>query len=543
MSVLLDSEPTPDPWALTAAKLRERDHDTAYADAPVLDVYARISFNPATGDLEKTDRQITDCLANIERRTAGSSGGPARLGKVLRDDNISAWKRRAKRKDWDALLKRLESRAAQGVVCWHSDRLLRQPRDLEKLIDFGEEGLVLASCFGEYDLANHDHRFQLRILTAAACKSSDDTSERQKRKAKAMREKGKLDGTGGRSFGFPGNQRTSAADRERLRQTGEKPPQVPDEQVAAERDALVWGTQKYLDGMPLADIARKWNSWEWDAADGSPRVGLRTTTGAEHATLTVRQLLARGRNANLIEHDGVTVGQVKGKDGQPEPGIVSKEQLDRVRALLATRRRGRPVTGENLLTGISQCGKCGTGLVSQPTKGTYPDGDKRRIYMCASPRGCGGIAVAQRRADEWAREMTIDVLSDPEHAEQVAKRSRAVADLDVKIAEKEATAREVGERLGRGEMSLDRYDAITRPLDRLIAELRGKRDALLALGTDASSATPDDRAAVERRWDAGTNAERRAMLRQAMPLGIVVLQATTRGRGSDVSARLQVRKS
>jgi site-specific DNA recombinase len=520
------------PWALTAATLRQRDHDPAYADAPVLDVYGRISRNPETGETEKVDRQLIDCLREVERRQA-------RLGKTLRDDGQSAWKRTAKRDGWQTLVERLESGAANGVICWHTDRLMRQPYDLEYLIRLGDRGYLLASCHGDYDLADADDRFTLRVLTAAACKESDNTSRRQKRKAKAMREKGNPGG-GPRAFGFPGNERVSKEERERVRKAGEKLPKVPADQVEREREAIRWGIEKHIDGgLTLTAIAAEWNAR-----------GLRTTAGEEFEVSGVRQILERGRNAGLIEHNGKTVGREKDEHGKPVETVVSEEQLERLRAKLAARRRGRPTTGEHLLSGILRCGECGGPLTAQPVGAprrgaapmTYDDGTPRRKYVCRKPNGCGGVTIDQRRADGWARDKVLDVLADPKHAEQIAKRSRAVADLDTRIAEAEATAREIGDRLGRGELSLDRYDAITGPLDRRLADLRAKRDKLLALGTAGAPASASDRVDLERDWDTGTNAERRNMIRQAMPLAAVVLPATTRGRGADVSARLVVRK-
>lgn len=65
---------------------------------------------------------------------------------------------------------------------------MRQPRDLERLIGFGDSGLLVASCHGDFNLASSDDRFTLRILTAAAANASDDTSRRQRRKMAALRE-------------------------------------------------------------------------------------------------------------------------------------------------------------------------------------------------------------------------------------------------------------------------------------------------------------------------------------------------------------------
>lgn len=54
----------------------------------------------------------------------------ATLGKEL-DDGASAWKRKARRPGWDELLEWMAQGLSDGVVVWHTDRLLRQPRDLE----------------------------------------------------------------------------------------------------------------------------------------------------------------------------------------------------------------------------------------------------------------------------------------------------------------------------------------------------------------------------------------------------------------------------
>jgi hypothetical protein len=96
----------PRTWRELAALLRERDHDARYEDAPVLDAYARISQSPE-GDLEKTDRQLLDILRNIQ-------GRHARLGEPLRDENRSAWNRKAKREGWNRLVQRLEDGHAAG---------------------------------------------------------------------------------------------------------------------------------------------------------------------------------------------------------------------------------------------------------------------------------------------------------------------------------------------------------------------------------------------------------------------------------------------
>ncbi|RJQ85502.1 recombinase family protein [Amycolatopsis panacis] len=150
---------------------------------------------PDTGELEKIDVQWADNRKVIDRVGAC-------LGVELQD-GLSAWKWGVRRPGWERLLERVESGASDGIVVWHTDRLFRQPRDLETLIELGERGFKVYSAHGERDLADPDDRFILRIEVAHAARSSDDTSRRLKRRFATYREQGKDTG-GKRRFGFPG---------------------------------------------------------------------------------------------------------------------------------------------------------------------------------------------------------------------------------------------------------------------------------------------------------------------------------------------------
>jgi hypothetical protein len=89
------------------------------------------------------------------------------------------------------------------------------------------------------------------------------------------------------------------------------------------------------------------------------------------------------------------------------------------------------------------------------------------------------------------------------------------AALDTAIAENEQLALALSDRLGRREITLDRYDAAVRPLDRQIAELRARREALgdpQAPPADAGAG----RVVWQERWDAADPSERRTLLRMAL---------------------------
>ncbi|MGH3365676.1 MAG: recombinase family protein [Nocardioidaceae bacterium] len=500
------SAPVETGWRELANTLRGRDVDPAYRDAPVLDVYGRISKNPETGETEKVDRQLIDTLREVERRHA-------RLGEVLRDDGESAWSPKAKRPGWQRLLTRLDLRKSDGVICWHTDRLMRQPRDLERLVDLGDRGVLVASCHGDYNLSSADDRFTLRVQTAAAAKESDSTSRRRKRKAQAMREAGKRSG-GARPFGQPGTKNGVP---------------VAAEQVDAERAAIAWAVRAHLDGVSLHAIAREWNAR-----------GLLTIYGNKWDPRTVAKTLRAGRNAGFIEHNGKVVGRFA--DGEP---IITEDEWREIVAVMQARRRGRPVTERYLLSGGHLlCGICGRPMTGK-RKASRGGGSAHRFYVCRKQGdGCGRISIMAERVEDEVRRMVVRVLSDPKHAKQMARRSAALATAEDKLATVEQTANELSRRLGEGRMDINRYDAAMEPLDKRLIALRAEVDALRGETGDVAmrEASADE---IAQRWDdPDTEIEtKRAMVAQVAPRGIIVRPATAAQHASNVSVaeRLEVR--
>ena len=205
------------------------------AGLAVFDSYARLSWNPSTRELEKIETQHGDNEATIARH-----GGT--VGRYL-DDGLSAWKAGVRRKDFEMLLERAQGGLTQGITVWHVDRLFRQPRDLERLIDLADHGFRVISSHGSRELSDPDDRYILRIEVAHAARSSDDTSRRIRRRHQRYREEGRPVG-GPPGFGFERRDRSRQPADARPPAGGGQPdregerPMVPGEQVAAERRAL-----------------------------------------------------------------------------------------------------------------------------------------------------------------------------------------------------------------------------------------------------------------------------------------------------------------
>lgn len=462
-------------------------------ERPVYDSYARLSWNPNTRELEKIEDQLSDNLALIDRLSG-------ELGEQL-SDGLSAWKRNVRRPGWERLLERAASGESDGIVVWHTDRLFRQPRDLERLIELGDGGFLVASAHGSRDLADADDRFILRIEVAHAARSSDDTSRRLKRRFQTLREHGQSTGRI-RPFGFPGLVPMSRAAAAELANDGKERPVVPAEQVERERQAIRDGAADHLAGVPWGKIAERWNADD-----------LRTGRGNAWTAYSVREVLCRPMNAGVIEHKGVPVGQMVG-----EP-ILDMATYEKLRGKRASRRPGRLPSHRYVGTGALLCGVCGHALTGRKGNRVRANGDRVTTYYCPKQRGgCGQVNVTMPGVDEQIRLLVIERLSDPEHARQVSayttKRAERLAAVQAEIADVEQVGEALSDRLGRMEITVAAFDKANKPLAARLAALVAERQSLLSgeLGP-VDVATREE---IQAQWDAADPLARRTMFVRAL---------------------------
>jgi DNA invertase Pin-like site-specific DNA recombinase len=441
-----------------------------------IDTYARVS---RLGDKEQrsTAGQIEACRAVLADR-----GLPA--GVVHVDDGRSAWNPRVKRPGWDALMGRLESGAAGGVIVFDLERFTRQPEaEGGRLIKAAERGLVVLDSDAEFDLTTASGKKAFRDAMAAAAYYSDRLSDRVKRgkRRKAVRGEVNPGSENHRAFGFE-----------------------PDNVTVRESEAAVLRalTEHFLHG-DSQDALIAWLG----------RMGVPTSYGNGWTRGGLKQLLVRERNAGWLVHGGVPMGRLPG-----EP-IIDEETFGRVVAKYAARSPGRPPSPAYLCSGAAFC-VCGHKLTGRPLPNCrpYEDGSVRREYRCmgSGRGGCGRVHVDQRALDWAARELTLAVLADPRNAAQIeaalAQRADQLDDLAALIADAEQTARLLDERLERGEMDGARYISATAALDKRLAGLKARRDALTAEDAPVPAVIGD----LPGLWDRALPAERRSLLRQAL---------------------------
>lgn len=283
-------------------------------------IYVRISQDP-TGQAAGVQRQERECRALSER--LGLT-----VERVYADNDVSAASGRRR-----PAFERLLAEVPKGgvVVCWHTDRLVRRSKDLERVLD--RSLTVHAVTAGTLDLATPAGRAVARTLTAWAQFEGEQKGERQRARNRQDAEAGRPYWRH-RPFGY------------------ELDGSVREPEAEAVRD----GSAAALASWTLGAIARDWNSR-----------GLTTSKGAAWHSKAVGVVLKRPLNAALRTYGGVE------QPGAWEPLIPEATWRSVVSALAPQTYRGHKVAS-TLLAGIATCDD-GHKLYTNSSRG-------RRWYRC-----------------------------------------------------------------------------------------------------------------------------------------------------------------
>jgi site-specific DNA recombinase len=366
-------------------------------------------------------RQEQDC-----RKLADSLGW--QVAGVYADNNVSAYRKRV-RPQWARLLADLAAGLVDGLLVYDFDRMARQPRDLEDLIDLVERhGFPVANVTGEVDLSTSGGRTVARVLVAFSLKASDDTGRRVKRKHEASAEQGKPHG-GPRPYGFLADRRT---------------PHPEEASIVAE------AVRRFLMGDKIHAIAKDFR-----------RRGIPTAKGGVWAPQNLRRVLSRP------EIGGIAHYRCDEKTGRPLltdhrfRGIVSEQEWLAVEAILSdpSRRVTPGPKRSHLLSGFGRCGVCGELLrVNHRRSGRSIalSCEKRtqttERHVSRSMAGVEELVV--EAVLRWLQEFKF---ATPKHVADSDGLAVQIAHLEAKIREVEAQATVIpAASLGRILTDLDR---------------------------------------------------------------------------------------
>lgn len=454
-------------------------------------IYTRLSqadaeWTPADG-LTAVERQEADCRARAAREGWN-------IAAVYSDPDASASDARRKRPGFEAMLADLgDGTRADSILCYKLDRLLRQPKETERLLDLADaRGIGIVSLSDPHlDLTTPLGRFTFRLGIASARMETETMSLRLRRKFADLAANGNPHGGGRRAFGL-------SVDHSAL--------------VPAEAELIREAARRIIDGDSLRRIALDWE------ARGIVAPG----AGKPWRPAALRMMLRSPRLYGARTHRGDTIeptGRI--------PAILERETWDRLQVALGAPRGkiGHRPPRVSYLAGLAVCGRCGATL--QTHRGTS------RKYSCKAPRGCNGTVVSADPLEALVAEMlAIRLDSDELRAALAAQAERsgtgadlaALRDGEVRLVELDAA------RFVEGTLDKATWTRLRSELTGRLAVIRRRVTAGLAVGPLAGLAGRDLRAEWQT-WDV----EKRARIAGLLLSSVVIGPAVRRGTRFDAS--------
>jgi DNA invertase Pin-like site-specific DNA recombinase len=204
----------------------------------------------------------------------------------------SVW--RVIRPEFREMLADYEDGKIDGVIFYDIDRLARQPRDLEDLIDLVEYyKRPVATVTGELDLRTSNGRAMARVLVTMANKSSEDTSRRVARARLQNAQQGRNTSMGvrRRRFGYTLDKKVMEAEAKLIRD----------------------GADRILAGQSWTSLAKFFRE------SGIPTVG-----GGRWGYQTIRQIYLTPTIAGIAMYNGRCVRRIRRASTGPHILILSR---------------------------------------------------------------------------------------------------------------------------------------------------------------------------------------------------------------------------
>jgi len=434
-------------------------------DADLTAIYCRKS--------RKDDKQ--QITVNRQKRLALDDCGKLGLSvdprNIFVDNGASAWLRNRKRPGWDELIEAARRGEIKHIVCYHPDRLMRQPWDLEELLKISDEyGIMLYGRVNRRDLQDADDRYAIRIEIAHACRSSDDTSRRLKDQKQERAESGLPNGA--RAYGY-----------------------TPDglKIIAAEAAIVREVFERFTKGETPYSIAVDLN-----------RRGITTAKGKAWTEATVRRQLRNNHVAGICWHNGQEVAVGKWLPIIPRAQWDFAQELLTFRSVAAQKKRARNRQPRAyVLRGLVICGNCGTAMAG--CSGNY--------YRCSRANRQDGMRCARTMQagplEEFVEDAAIRLLTELA-VNPRRTRTAAVEAAEREMAEDEQQVRDLHDMWRNKEITTEEYRKDRREIQTRIRQNEKKTIVKVkSAETIADLIGPDAKA----KWAKLTNERKNSVLR------------------------------
>jgi DNA invertase Pin-like site-specific DNA recombinase len=374
---------------------------------------------------------------------------------VFSDNDLSATK--DYRPEFERLLKMVANDELDAVLCWTSNRFLRNRRDRMRVIElFKAHNVRLIPVRGnEMDFTSADGRMMADLIFSIDAGEVERTGERVSRAARQRAEQGRHHG-GKRAFGYGPIIATDHNGR---------PVRDFHAEVPEEADVIRAIAADVLAGVPLGTIARRLDAAGVATVTKAHREGCAHNVKGRRARVdcpcpyrswhptTLKEMMV---NPRLIGMRGYQVRSTRRSTGTVAvmgaaqwSAILDVDTWEQVRAILTDAKRRTNTDAERvrrLLAGFVFCASCGNRMTGSGSSGT-------RLYCQRRDGKCGTpVRIGEPFLIGLVRDAVRDRL-DEEELQPVETRDPVATELAALAVRKKALA----DRWASGKIKDDAY--------------------------------------------------------------------------------------
>ncbi|MET8340278.1 recombinase family protein [Streptosporangium canum] len=512
----------------------------------------RISEDPEvldgkTGEIRRLERGITrqkEDVAALAERLGGeivewyeeNDTSAFKKKRIRLPNGRSVW--RVIRPEFRRMLADYEDGKIDGIIFYDLDRLTRQNRDLEDLIDLVEFfKRPVESVTGQLDLRTSGGRTMARVLVAMANKASEDTARRvaRARLQKAQEGQGRRFNAKRRPFGYNEDGSINPAEAELVRSAVRR-------FLAGES----WsGLVKYFQASGIPPVLARF----WYLSSVRQMLVTPSVAGIAVYNGVLRKENEEGvRRSRYIDPEATALKDAAGRYIMaPWEPLVSVAEWEQVVAEQVRRVEGQTFTGmgtkKHLLSGLLRCGciredgsVCNRSLTGSVRK--YKSGGSTTNYKCPSKvqGGCGGVSRSTRKLDELAEDLLFAHIAAnaPASAEPDTDASTEQDPDAQALAEVRRRLEKMRQGYGAGTVSDETFFATVPALEAQEKKLKAavKKTEQARSGEALLRRSPQQ---IRKEWEEASMAGKRAILGQYLQ-AIIISPSAARGSNFDHSA-------
>ena len=349
---------------------------------------------------ESEDRQVASIESQIDVLTEMAK----REGLEIVDIISEAKSAKAPgRPGFNKMIERIYKGEAQGIICWKLDRLARNPIDGGKIQWMLQQGIIKHIKTHERSYYPKDNVLMMSVEFGMANQFVLDLSENTKRGQKAKAERG----------WYPGHAPVGYTHHP-FKRKGEKEIIKDPERFDLVRkmwDLMLTGAYSPRQILKIA-------TEEW---------GFRMPNGKPMALSTIYRMFSNPFYCGIFEWPK---GSGNWYEGKHEP-MVTKEEYDRVQALLGKKGNPRPKSKFFAFRGLIKCGECGCSITAEEKIKVQKNGNVHRYvyYHCTKKRNpnCSQRSIEEKELERQIIEILERITIPPEFCRWAIKQLKIEA--------------------------------------------------------------------------------------------------------------------